>query len=320
MADKGKKGKGAAAAPAAPAPTTATPPPSKSKEDNAEEEKEKKPTKSEQPKDEVGTRKGCRRYMWEFKDSNRQFWVMGHAVVKLFSVGCLIAAMIMFTGTSVHPLLTLIVTMEISIFCFFFVVYTLAIQRYLPFILWPVSDLLNDLFATIFLVGAVVFAVKTRQTMPTNYFIAVILIGVAGFFAFIDIFLQRKHFKGKRIRKNVLVPPVKREQVKEKEVTKPKEEGKAALSTGPHLRHPREEGNRGGVTSSAGVRLESKWQVCFPREGSTWLLLTREAAGRRVAVAVSVGGPPLAPTPAPAPLPFKSTSVAPTPPPAGQAG
>lgn len=86
MADKGKKGKGAAAAPAAPAPTTATPPPSKSKEDNAEEEKEKKPTKSEQPKDEVGTRKGCRRYMWEFKDSNRQFWVMGHAVVKLFSV------------------------------------------------------------------------------------------------------------------------------------------------------------------------------------------------------------------------------------------
>lgn len=53
--------------------------------------------------------------------------------------GCLIAAMIMFTGTSVHPLLTLIVTMEISIFCFFFVVYTLAIQRYLPFILWPVS-------------------------------------------------------------------------------------------------------------------------------------------------------------------------------------
>lgn len=80
MADKGKKDKGGAAAPAAP------PPAAKPTEDKAEEEKEKKPPKSQQPKDEVGTRKGCRRYLWEFKDSNREFWVMGHAVVKLFSV------------------------------------------------------------------------------------------------------------------------------------------------------------------------------------------------------------------------------------------
>lgn len=61
------------------------------------------------------------------------------AQVHISLQGCLIAAMIMFTGTVVHPLLTLIVTMEISIFSFFFVVYTLAIQRYMPFILWPVS-------------------------------------------------------------------------------------------------------------------------------------------------------------------------------------
>lgn len=47
--------------------------------------------------------------------------------------------MIMFTGTTVHPLLTLIITMELSVFCFFFIIYTFAINRYMPFILWPIS-------------------------------------------------------------------------------------------------------------------------------------------------------------------------------------
>ncbi|XP_006749828.2 uncharacterized protein LOC102740756, partial [Leptonychotes weddellii] len=37
----------------------------------------------------------------------------------------------------------------------------------------PTQDLLNDLFAFIFLVGAVVIAVRSRQTMPMHYFIAV---------------------------------------------------------------------------------------------------------------------------------------------------
>lgn len=47
--------------------------------------------------------------------------------------------MVMFTGTTVHPLLTLIITMELSVFCFFFIIYTFAINRYMPFILWPIS-------------------------------------------------------------------------------------------------------------------------------------------------------------------------------------
>lgn len=38
-----------------------------------------------------------------------------------------------------HPLLTLIITMELSVFCFFFIIYTFAINRYMPFILWPIS-------------------------------------------------------------------------------------------------------------------------------------------------------------------------------------
>ncbi|KAF5919634.1 hypothetical protein HPG69_000235, partial [Diceros bicornis minor] len=135
MADKGKKPKAdaaAAAAPAAPAPGAAPPPP-----DKKEEEKPKE--KKVEPKDEVGTRKGCRRYRWELKDSNREFWVMGHAEVKILSLGCLIGAMVMFTGTVVHPLLTLVITMEVSVLCFFFIIHTFAIQRYLPFILWPIT-------------------------------------------------------------------------------------------------------------------------------------------------------------------------------------
>ncbi|KAK1330473.1 hypothetical protein QTO34_010662 [Cnephaeus nilssonii] len=287
--------------------------------------------KSVQPKDEVGTRKGCRRYRWELKDSNKEFWVMGHAEVKILSVGCLIAALVMFTGTVVHPLLTLIISMELSVFLFFIIVYSFAINRYMPFILWPITDLLNDLFATAFLAGATAFAVQTRQTMPMNYFIAVvslpcgaayllrnhlflengcfppfeghriafhrilqskqslklltqrqklppypqtgfkerkkqwvtghwginknilftkkkrketrneigqlrgekqksreapsvfqILIGVAAFFPLIDICLQRKHFRGKKVKRNVLVPPQRKaDAAKAKEEAKP---------------------------------------------------------------------------------------------------
>ncbi|XP_077742049.1 CKLF-like MARVEL transmembrane domain-containing protein 2 isoform X1 [Canis aureus] len=223
MTDKGKKGKAAAPAPD-PAPAAAAPPPpppGAKPQDQDQKEEPKKKEKSVQPKDEVGTRKGCRRYKWELKDSNREFWVMGHAEVKILSLqSCLIASMIMFTGTTVHPLLTLIITMELSVFCFFFITYTFAINRYMPFILWPISDLLNDLFAFIFLVGAVIIAVKSRQTMPMHYFIAVILIGVAGLFALIDICLQRKHFKGKRIKRNVLTPPP---PGKDQKAEKPKE-------------------------------------------------------------------------------------------------
>ncbi|XP_045842932.1 CKLF-like MARVEL transmembrane domain-containing protein 2 [Meles meles] len=217
MADKGKKGKAAAPEP------EAAPPPEDPKPEDKKGQEPKKKEKSVQPQDEVGTRKGCRRYKWELKDSNKEFWVMGHAEVKILSLGCLIAAMVMFTGTTVHPLLTLIITMELSVFCFFFIIYTFAINRYMPFILWPISDLLNDLSAFIFLMGAIVIAVKSRSSMPTHYFIAVILIGMAGLFALIDICLQRNHFKGKKVKRNVLLPPPPREPKAEK----PKEPEKA---------------------------------------------------------------------------------------------
>ncbi|XP_054435082.1 CKLF-like MARVEL transmembrane domain-containing protein 2 [Pteronotus mesoamericanus] len=232
MADKGKKGKGAAPAPA-PAPAAAPPAAKPDAQKDKEGEAPPPKVKSVQPKDEVGTRKGCRRYKWEFKDSNREFWVMGHAEVKILSLGCLIAAMVMLTGTAVHPLLTLVITMELSIFSFFIIIYTFAIQRYMPFILWPVTDILNDLFATVFLVGAAVFAVKVRQTMPMNYLIAVILIGVAAFFPLIDVCLQRKHFRGKKIQKNVLIPPTKKDKETPEGAAKPKEGEKAAPAEKP---------------------------------------------------------------------------------------
>ena len=77
MADKkGKPGDPAAA------PAPGAPPPGPDAEKKPVEPKKK----SEQPKDEVGTRKGCRRYKWEFKDSNREFWSLGHAEVKLISL------------------------------------------------------------------------------------------------------------------------------------------------------------------------------------------------------------------------------------------
>ncbi|XP_057348876.1 LOW QUALITY PROTEIN: CKLF-like MARVEL transmembrane domain-containing protein 2 [Manis pentadactyla] len=215
MADKGKKGKGHLLQwhlhrrhHRRQRPPPAHAPPDK------KDEKEAKP-KAMQPRVEVGTRKGCHRYRWELKDSNREFWMMGHAEVKILAVGCLAASLILFTGTTVHPLLTLIVTMELSIFCFFLSIYTFAIQRYMPFILWPISDLLNGLFACGFLVEAIIFAVRSRQTMPVHYLVAVILMGVAGFFALIDVSLQRKHFKGKKVRKNVLVPPPPKDKRKE---------------------------------------------------------------------------------------------------------
>nr|KAF6406465.1 hypothetical protein HJG59_003043 [Molossus molossus] len=100
----------------------------------------------------------------------------------------------MFTGTAVHPLLTLIITMELSVFVFFIIVNSFAIQRYMPFILWPIS----------------------------------VLIGVAAFFPLIDICLQRKHFRGKKVKRNVLVPPPRKEEPD----AKPKEEAKPAAAAG----------------------------------------------------------------------------------------
>lgn len=47
--------------------------------------------------------------------------------------------MILLSSLSVHPILTLIITMEISIFSFFIILYSFAVHRYIPFILWPIS-------------------------------------------------------------------------------------------------------------------------------------------------------------------------------------
>ncbi|XP_017715732.1 PREDICTED: CKLF-like MARVEL transmembrane domain-containing protein 2 [Rhinopithecus bieti] len=213
--------------------TEPAPPPdgAKPQEDKKDDkEPSEKPQKLVQPKHEVGTRKGCRRYRWELKDSNKEFWLLGHAEIKILSLGCLIAAMILLSSLSVHPILTLIITMEISIFSFFILLYSFAIHRYIPFILWPISDLFNDLFACAFLVGAVVFAVRSRQSMHLHYLLAVILIGVAGVFALIDVCLQRNHFRGKRAKKHTLVAPPGKEkepqQGKGPEPAKPPEPAK----------------------------------------------------------------------------------------------
>ncbi|XP_007991770.2 CKLF-like MARVEL transmembrane domain-containing protein 2 [Chlorocebus sabaeus] len=223
MAPKAAKG-----AKTEPAPPPAGAKPQEDKKDD--KEPLDKPQKLVQPKHEVGTRKGCRRYRWELKDSNREFWLLGHAEVKILSLGCLTAAMILLSSLSVHPILTLIITMEISIFSFFIILYSFAIHRYIPFILWPISDLFNDLFACAFLVGAVVFAVRSRRSMHLHYLLAVILIGVAGVFALIDMCLQRNNFRGKRAKKHMLISPPGKEkepqQGKGPEPAKPPEPAK----------------------------------------------------------------------------------------------
>ncbi|XP_030719689.1 CKLF-like MARVEL transmembrane domain-containing protein 2 isoform X1 [Globicephala melas] len=225
MADKGKKGKpgataAAAAAAAAAAPGAAPP-----------------------PGDEVGRRKGwCRRYKLEVKNSNREFWLNGYAEVKLIILGCLIGSLMMFKGTTVHPHVTLIITMELSILIFFIIIYTFAIQRYTLFILWPISDLLNDLSSSAFLVGAALSAVKTRQTMPMHYIYGVILIGVAALVALIDVCLQMTHFKGKKVKAGVRILPRKDKKGKKpKEGEKPEEAGKGRAAVPPPAK-----GGKGG--------------------------------------------------------------------------
>ncbi|KAH0503689.1 CKLF-like MARVEL transmembrane domain-containing protein 2B [Microtus ochrogaster] len=167
------------------------------------------PPPQNQPKDDVGTRKGFRRYKWEFKDSNKEFWTMGHAEVKILCLGCMIAGIKLFETVATHPILILLLTMEVSIFTFFIFLYSFALNRYILFVYWPITDLFNDLFSCVFLVGGVVFATKARRVMPKPYLIAVILMGIAAFFAVVDLCLQRRHLKGKKIRKYALLAPDK---------------------------------------------------------------------------------------------------------------
>ncbi|XP_050000514.1 CKLF-like MARVEL transmembrane domain-containing protein 2, partial [Alexandromys fortis] len=161
------------------------------------------------PKDDVGTRKGFQRYKWEFKDSNKEFWTMGHAEVKILCLGCMIAGIKLFETVATHPILILILTMEVSFFAFFIFLYSFALNRYILFVYWPITDLFNDLFTCGFLIGGIVFALRARRTMPDAYVAAMILMGIAAFFAVVDLCLQRRHLKGKKIRKYALLAPDK---------------------------------------------------------------------------------------------------------------
>ncbi|CAH7074285.1 Cmtm2a [Phodopus roborovskii] len=152
-------------------------------------------------KDAAGAKRGFRRYRWEFKDSNKQFWIMGHAEVKILTLVCMFVGLHIFETTTTHPILILLLTMEVSIIAFFIFLNSFAIHRYMPFIFWPITEIFNDLFAFVFLVGGIVFAAKARRVMPQPYLTAVILMGVAAILAIVDLCLQRRHLKGKKIPK-----------------------------------------------------------------------------------------------------------------------
>ncbi|XP_036044743.1 CKLF-like MARVEL transmembrane domain-containing protein 2 [Onychomys torridus] len=151
-----------------------------------------------QPKDDVGTRKGFKRYKWELKDSNKEFWLGGHAVVKIVSVACLSAGLHFFGKVTTNPILILVLTMEISIFAFFIFLYIFAINRYMPFIFWPVAEIFNNLFSCVFLGGGIAFSLKTKRVFHEPYITALVLMAVAAFFALVDICLQFKYFRNKK--------------------------------------------------------------------------------------------------------------------------
>ncbi|XP_051024864.1 CKLF-like MARVEL transmembrane domain-containing protein 2B [Acomys russatus] len=159
-----------------------------------------------QAKEDIG---GFKRYKLEFKDANKEFWTAGHAEVKIITLGCLIAALCLFETVATHPVLVLLLTMEVSIFSFYLFFYSFAINRYLPFIFWPIADLLNDLSACVFLIGGIDYAHKARRTFPVPYLAGMILMAVAAFFAIVDLCLQRKQFKAKKLRKLALLAPDK---------------------------------------------------------------------------------------------------------------
>ncbi|XP_035309918.1 CKLF-like MARVEL transmembrane domain-containing protein 2 [Cricetulus griseus] len=93
----------------------------------------------QKPHEDVGTRQGFRRYKWEFKDSNREFWKNGHAVVKIMTLICIIVGLQLFETVTTHPILILLLTMEVSFLAFFIFLYSFAINRYMPFVYWPIT-------------------------------------------------------------------------------------------------------------------------------------------------------------------------------------
>lgn len=67
-----------------------------------------------------------------------------------------------------------------------------------------------------------------KEKPPSNEdsFVSQVFIGVAALFALVDVCLQKKHFKGKKVKRNVLVPPPPKEPEKPKPAEKTAEEGK----------------------------------------------------------------------------------------------
>lgn len=84
--------------------------------------------------------------------------------------------------------------------------------------------------------------------------------GVAGFFALIDISLQKKHFKGKKVRKNVLVPPPPKDKRNEGPPMPPPD----AKPKAPE-KAPEKEKAKGGQKRHGGAACCQKWQ-CILRQ------------------------------------------------------
>ncbi|XP_052023270.1 CKLF-like MARVEL transmembrane domain-containing protein 2A [Apodemus sylvaticus] len=156
-------------------------------------------------KEDTTPKKGFRRYLFELRDSNVEFWTAGHAVLKLATLGCLVSALDHFEAMVPHPILILVLSMEVAIYIFFIFLNTLAINRYIAFIFWPMTDIFNSLFSCVFLGGSIYFALKARRLLPKPYLTAMILMGVAAVACFLDIFLQFRHFRGLRIREVLTV-------------------------------------------------------------------------------------------------------------------
>ncbi|XP_048210700.1 CKLF-like MARVEL transmembrane domain-containing protein 2 [Perognathus longimembris pacificus] len=133
-------------------------------------------------------------FFGEVIESNKAFWTNGHGLVKVLGLICLIISIQLFAMTSTHPILTLILYMELVIAVFFIILYLCAINRFLSFIIWPISDFLNDLFCCLFLVGGLYFAYASHTAMPINYLIAMVFMVLVAIFAFIDMYLQKKSF------------------------------------------------------------------------------------------------------------------------------
>ncbi|XP_069848774.1 CKLF-like MARVEL transmembrane domain-containing protein 2 isoform X2 [Dipodomys merriami] len=126
------------------------------------------------------TKKGVAYHQNEVKESNRPFWINGHGIVKLLGLICLIASIKIFATTTAHPILTLILYMELFIAVFFLILYICAINRYLSFIIWPIS----------------------------------VLMGLAAFFAFVDMCLQRRSFPGQEEKPKKPKAPKKAKEAK----------------------------------------------------------------------------------------------------------